>query len=98
MLLCVLKCTIQTAILWGGQVHSRSVATQFHVYPLRVRGAAEGPWGNPYTILGGKNDGFPGQMFPSTNPWRRVAKLYVISCFLVCKDFRLELADRTTYH
>ena len=49
-------------------------------------------------ILGGKNYGFPGKMFPSTNPLRRVAKLCVISCFLVCKDFRLELADRTTYH
>ena len=26
-------------------------------------------------ILGGKNYGFPGKMFPSTNPLRRVAKL-----------------------
>ena len=33
---------IQTAIFFGGQVHSRSLTTQFHVYPLRVRGAAEG--------------------------------------------------------
>ena len=50
-------------------------------------------------ILGGKNYGFPGKMFPSTNPLRRVAKLNALfHVFLVYKDFRLELADRTTYH